>query len=184
MRAADASRRALVSRVALLMLILCATTGCYRFQPVETQTTPTHEQDPREVRAAVLRGLASQRFDPVTEEPGRIYAVLWARKWNIIVAVDYASWQYAIHYVSSQGLPTRNGRDGQPLVHHRYHRMVDALRQQIHRELGPVEPAGVAAMGPPGTTTITTTTTITPSPGTQVDADGELVVEVDPTRSP
>lgn len=174
---------------------LCVSTlGCSRLQPIPTNVTATHAHDAQAVRAAVIRALAHQRFDPEQEVPGQMLASLSHRRWMIRVAVDYAPWRFGIHYVDSSGLRHRVDRDGRHLIHRRYHRVVEDLRRQIRRELGPSSPVPLAPVPGMGTrmgtgmgtttTVTTTTTTTTPVPPVSVQVTQDVILELPANQKP
>ncbi|MBW2462803.1 MAG: hypothetical protein JRH11_14220 [Deltaproteobacteria bacterium] len=186
--AADAERRTPIRlQPWMVAAALCVSTvGCSRLQPIPTNVTATHAHDAQVVRAAVIRALAHQRFDPEQEVPGQMLASVSHRKWMIRVAVDYAPWRFGIHYVDSSGLRHRVDREGRHLIHRRYHRVVEDLRRQIHRELGPSSPAPLAPVPGLGTTTTVTTTTTTATPATPVSVrvTQDVVLELPAYQKP
>lgn len=92
-------------------------------------------QSPAEVRAAIIRAMQFRKFSPESEEAGRIIAHLDHGDARLQVAIEYSPTQYAIRYLSSTGLQTAAGPNGEVLVEKRWVSWTKTLNARIGEEL-------------------------------------------------
>ncbi|HVY47166.1 MAG TPA: hypothetical protein VHB21_14865, partial [Minicystis sp.] len=84
-----------------------------------------------EIRAAIIRALASRKFAPEREEPGRIIAKYTRGGQAARVTIEYTATQFLIRYVESDGIPSRTDPSGLMLVDEVYEKWVTALDKTI-----------------------------------------------------
>lgn len=132
-----------LSCAALLALLLAACGTSYTSTRVADPVLVAKSDSPAEVRAAVVRALAARKFSAKSEEPGKIVAELDRGSERLVVAVEYSSTQYLVRYVSSSGLKTKPGPDGDLLVDEHWAGWVKGLKARIGEEM--LAPAKEAA---------------------------------------
>jgi hypothetical protein len=92
-------------------------------------------QSPAEVRAAIIRAMTFRKFNPESEQEGRILAHYDHGDQHLQVAIEYSPSQFAIRYLSSAGLETATAPDGEVLVDKRWVAWAKALNSRIIEEL-------------------------------------------------
>jgi hypothetical protein len=92
-------------------------------------------QSPAEVRAAIIRAMQFRKFNPESEEEGRIIAHLDHGDARLQVAIEYSPSQYAVRYLSSTGLETQTAPSGEVLVDKRWVSWAKTLNSRIAEEL-------------------------------------------------
>lgn len=103
-------------------------------------------QSPAEVRAAIVRAMDGRRFSPKSEQPGLIVARLDRGDVKLEIAIEYSGTQYLVRYVTSSGLKTKPGPDGDVLVDEHWAGWVKGLKSRIGEELlAPAKEANAAA---------------------------------------
>lgn len=132
-----------LSCASLLALLLAACGTSYTSTRAADPVLVAKSDSPAEVRAAVVRALAARKFSAKSEEPGKIVAELDRGSEKLVVAVEYSSTQYLVRYVSSSGLKTKPGPDGDLLVDEHWAGWVKGLKARIGEEL--LAPAKEAA---------------------------------------
>jgi len=127
-------------RVALLLLLFplaLAAGGCRSPKPLVEPSEIAAAGSRAQTRGAILAALDQNKFTVVSEQPGQIIARTGARKWNMIVAIDYAN-DVSIRYVNSENLDYHlyTGDNafvsrGTPVIHPGYNKRVERLASAI-----------------------------------------------------
>lgn len=128
--------RALFSAAALTLAF--ALSGCGTNFASTRSADPVlmaNAHSPAEVRAAVIRAMDFRKFTARGEEPGLIVAKYERGDQRVVVAIEYSATQYTVRYVSSEGLKSKPGPDGDLLVDAHWEGWVKGLRSRIGEEL-------------------------------------------------
>jgi hypothetical protein len=126
-------RRLFSASVAIVALVACSGTH-YVSTRAPDAVLMADAQSPAEVRAAVVRALASRRFTTESEQAGRVVARLDKGSERLRVAVEYTGQQYAVVYLDSAGLKTKT-ENVEVLVESSYKSWTDKLKHAIGEEL-------------------------------------------------
>jgi len=133
MRYMKGMRRLFATSFTVLALVACGGTHYVSTRAPDAELI-ADAQSPAEVRAAVIRALASRRFKTESEQAGRVVARLDKGSERLRVAVEYTGQQYSIVYLDSAGLQTKT-ENGEVLVESTYKSWTDKLKHAIGDEL-------------------------------------------------
>jgi len=123
---------------ACALTIALALPGCgtsYTSSRVADPTLMATAHSPAEVRAAIIRAMENRKFTAKAEEPGQIFAKYERGDQRLEVAIEYSETQYRVKYVSSDGMKTKPGANGDVLVDARWQGWAKGLNARIGEEL-------------------------------------------------
>ena len=126
-------RRVIVASLVTLAVVACGGTHYVSTKSADAVLMPDGGS-PGEIRAAVIRALASRRFTTESETAGRVVARHDKGSERLRVAVEYTGQQYLVRYVDSAGLETKT-ENGELYIGGDYKSWTEKLKHAIGEEV-------------------------------------------------
>jgi hypothetical protein len=119
------------AQAVILVILAVGITGCKTARVVNPGPIRVVCGSPEKMQTAIRQGLQKRKWAVTAEGPGRTLAMLYLRKHEATIAIEFSADDFSIKYVDSKNLLYGKDKKGREVIHENYNDWIMALVHDI-----------------------------------------------------